>query len=335
MSTISGTGTTYNLPNYHGELFTVAITETPFLSAIGGINGSKTVHSKTFEWETIGRRTSSANNSALEGQNAPTATGQARSNVVNVTEIHHSQISVSYSHLATQNGQFSGANIAPEFDDALIDEIQLQTMAELNSMAIDINQSFLSGTMVIPSDNTTARATQGILGAIQSNVSSNGSNRALTPAILNELLKEMRLNGAPLPVAALGQDGTPQARTVIMCGSDQLLNITNAYAAQSTLSAPVRNQFVAGMAIQTITTPFGTFGVLEDPWMPAREIAVVDLSVCWPVFTEIPAKGVLFVEPLARTGAFENFQLYGEVGLEYGPEKYHGLITNLLNSDGS
>jgi hypothetical protein len=314
----------------------VAITETPFLSAIGGINGSKTVHSKTFEWETIGRRSSSANNGALEGQNAPTATGQARSNVVNITEIHHSQISVSYSHLATQNGQFSGANIAAEFDDSMIDEIQLQTMAELNSMAIDINQSFLSGTMVIPSDNSTARATQGILGAIATNVSANGgTNRTLTPAIVNELLKEMRLNGAPLPVAALGQDGTQQARTVIMCGSDQLLNITNVYAAASQLSAPIRNQFVAGMAIQTITTPFGTFGVLEDPWMPAREIAVVDLSVCWPVFTEIPAKGVLFVEPLARTGATENFQLYGEVGLEFGPEKYHGVIKDLLNSDAS
>jgi Family of unknown function (DUF5309) len=335
MSTITGTGTTYNLPNYHGELFTVAITETPFLSAIGGINGSKTVNSKTFEWQTIGRRTSSANNSSLEGQNAPTATAQARSNVYNTTEIHHSQISVSYSHLATVNGQFSGANIAPEFDDAMIDEIQLQTMAELNSMAIDINQSFLSGTLAIPSDNSTARATQGILGAIQSNVSSNGSNRALTATIVNELLKEMRLNGAPLAQGTTDAQGNQSVRTVFLCGSDQLLNLTNVYSSNAYLSAPVRDSFVAGMAIKTVITPFGTFGVLEDPWMPAREIAVVDLAVCWPVFTEIPAKGVLFVEPLARTGAFENFQLYGEVGLEYGPEKYHGLITNLLNSDGS
>jgi hypothetical protein len=166
-------------------------------------------------------------------------------------------------------------------------------------------------------------------------VSSNGSNRALTASIVNELLKEMRLNGAPLPVAALGQDGTPEARTVFLCGSDQLLNLTNVYSQNAYLSAPVRSQVVAGMAIQTIVTPFGTFGVLEDPWMPARQIAVVDLSVCWPTFTEIPGKGVLFVEPLARTGSFENFQLYGEVGLEYGPEKFHGLITNLLNSDGS
>ena len=332
---IAGVGTTYNLPNYHGELFTVAITETPFLSAIGGINGAKTVHSKTWEWQTIGRRANTTNNAALEGQAAPTATGQARANVHNITEIHHSQIAVSYSKLAA-TGQYAGVNVAPEFDDAVISEVQLQTMAELESIASDVNLSFLTGTLQEPTDNTTARHTQGILGAITSNVSANGgTNRALTPTILNTLLKTMRLAGAPLAPGMNDQNGNPSARTVILCGSDQKLNLTNVYAAQATLSAPVRSTTVAGMAIDTIVTPFGTFGVLEDPAMPARQIAVVDLGACYPVFTEIPGKGVLFVEPLAKTGATENFQLYGEIGLEYGPQQFHGLVKDLLNADGT
>lgn len=332
---ISGTGTTYNLPNYHGELFTVAITETPFLSGIGGINGAKTVRSKQWEWQTIGRRANTTNNAALEGQAAPTATGQARANVHNITEIHHSQIAVSYSKMAAV-GQFAGVNVAPEFDDAAVDELQLQTMAELQSIASDVNLSFLTGTLQEPTDNTTARHTQGILGAITSNVSSNGgTNRALTPTIVNSLLKTMRLAGAPLAPGAVDQTGQATARTVFLCGSDQMLNLTNVYAAQTTLSAPVRSTTVAGMAINTIVTPFGTFGILEDPSMPARKIAVVDLAVCYPVFTEIPGKGVLFVEPLAKTGATENYQLYGEIGLEYGPQQYHGLISDLLNADGT
>ena len=37
MAAVAGQGTTFNLPNYHGELFTVTPTETPFLSAIGGL----------------------------------------------------------------------------------------------------------------------------------------------------------------------------------------------------------------------------------------------------------------------------------------------------------
>jgi hypothetical protein len=324
MATVSGTGTTYTLPNYHGELFTVAKTETPFLAAIGGINGAKTVHSKTWEWQTESRRTSTANNAALEGQAAPTATNQSRGNVSNITEIHHSKVSVSYSKQAA-TGQFSGENIASEWDDIVIDELTHQVSVELESMAVDINMSFLSGTKVTPANNATARATQGILGALATNVSANGgTNRALTPVIVNSLLKTMRATGRLSP-----------EHTVFLVGSDQLLNLTSVYAAQSTLSAPVRDRNIAGMAINTIVTPFGTFGVLEDPWMPARQIAITRLDVCYPVFTEIPGKGILFTEPLAKTGATDDFQLYTEIGLEYGPEQYHGLIKDLLNSDGT
>ena len=39
MPNVSGTGTTWNLPNYAGELFTASPTKTPFLSAIGGLSG--------------------------------------------------------------------------------------------------------------------------------------------------------------------------------------------------------------------------------------------------------------------------------------------------------
>ena len=35
MAGITGLGTTFNLPNYHGELFAVSPTDTPLLSEIG------------------------------------------------------------------------------------------------------------------------------------------------------------------------------------------------------------------------------------------------------------------------------------------------------------
>jgi hypothetical protein len=46
----------------------------------------------------------------------------------------------------------------------------------------------------------------------------------------------------------------------------------------------------------------------------------------------IPGKGELFLEPLAKTGAAENSQLYGEWGLQYGPQTMHGEITGLTTS---
>lgn len=318
MATVAGQGTTYTLPNYHGELFEITPTETPFLSAIGGLSGAKVTTATQFEWQTTDRRASSANNAALEGAAAPAGTERTRSNVTNVVEIHHSAIEVSYSKLAAK-GNFSGANIAPQSDDLILDELAVQTMAELESMAVDIEQSFLTGTYQKPADNTTARKTRGILSAIATNVSANGGvNRALTADILNAGIKLAFDNGAKLP----------QASTVIMVGSAQKVALTKAYQ-QAYLNAPVRNNTVGGVTMDSLVTDFGTFSVMLNRWMPANQLAIVDLSVCAPVFLEIPGKGLLFTEEIARTGAARKFQLYGEVGLEYGPETFHALVKDL------
>lgn len=396
MSTVSGQGTTFNLPNYHGELFTVSPTETPFLSAIGGLQGAKMTTATQFEWQTIDRRSSSVNNVVLEGAAAPSGAERARANVDNVVEIHHSAIEINYSRLAA-TGNFAGANIAAQSDDAVLNELSLQTMAELESMAVDIEKSFLNGVYQKPTDNTTARQTRGILSALASNVqaaapvvnativastgvftipaapttpifvgqsvwisgivsttgittglyylitapstttftvsatkggsavslTTNGSasvqlQAPLAAADVNNLLTTMFNNGAKLP----------QAETVFLCGPNQKVALSAAYQAP-TLNQPTLTRNIGGVAIDTLVTDFGTFGVMLDRWMPTNQIAVLDLSVCAPVFLNIPDKGLLFTEELARTGASRKFQLYGEVGLEYGPETYHGILKNL------
>lgn len=321
MATVSGQGTTFNLPNYHGELFTVSPTETPFLSAIGGLNAAKSSTATTFEWQTIDRRASAANSSALEGAAAPGGTARSRSNLTNVVEIHHSAIELSYTRMAA-TGNFAGANVAPQWDDQVRNELAIQTMAELESMAVDIEQSFLSGTLHIPTDNTTARATQGVLGIAQTVSANGGVARALSADIVNSHLKAMFDAGAKLPAAT----------TVFIVSSAQRIALNKAYADPTlgaTLLAPDRSRTVGGVNIESLVTPFGTFGVMTDRWLPAGEIAVVDLAVCYPVFLNIPEKGLLFVEELGRVGSSRKFQLYGEIGLEYGPKNAHGLIKDL------
>ena len=59
------------------------------------------------------------------------------------------------------------------------------------------------------------------------------------------------------------------------------------------------------------------------------QIGVIDLGVLKPRFLNIPGKGQLFAEPLSKVGASEKWQLYGEIGLEYGPEQYHGIVKDL------
>ena len=86
---------------------------------------------------------------------------------------------------------------------------------------------------------------------------------------------------------------------------------------------------VGGVSLQTIETDFGKLNVMLNRYMPANSIQVVSLEQCAPVFLEIPGKGFMFLEPLAKTGASEASQLYGEVGLEYGNELAHGKITSM------
>lgn len=92
MAGITGQGTTYNLPNYVGELFNVSPSETPLLSAIGGLTGGEEVKSVEFEWQEEDLRDSQANRSRLEGAPAQTADQRVRRNVKNVVEIHQETV---------------------------------------------------------------------------------------------------------------------------------------------------------------------------------------------------------------------------------------------------
>ena len=60
--------------------------------------------------------------------------------------------------------------------------------------------------------------------------------------------------------------------------------------------------------------------------------APISRAFCNPVFLPVPNKGVLFYEELSRTGASESGQIYGQIGIDYGPEEMHGTITGLATS---
>lgn len=316
---VSGLGTTYNLPNYTGELYQVSPTDTPLLSAIGGLAGGNTevANSTEFEWQTVSLRTTAASSTALEGADAPTASEQARSNVTNVVEIHQSQVSVSYTKQAAV-GLKSGTN--NDLTNPVQDEESFQIQQELMAIAVDIEKSFLSGTYQKPANNSTARQTRGILSAISTNVFANGGTpRAITKAIVDASLSSMFTTGSPLR----------QDSTVFLVGPGQKVALSNLYST-AVLNQPTMTRNIGGVAIDTIVTDFGTFGVMTDRYMPTGQIGIIDLAELRPVWLNIPGKGAgLFAEPLAKTGASLKTQIYGEVGLKYGPETYHGLIKDL------
>lgn len=319
MAGITGQGTTFNLPNYVGELFAATPSATPFLSAIGGLTGGKSTKSSLFQWQKYDLRASTANNAALEGAAAPTGVGRVRANVVNVAEIHHSTVEVSYTKLAA-TGQYASTGsshtgaVGIDGTNPVQNELDWQVAQELKSMAKDIELSFLSGTFQNPSTNATARQTQGVIGACTSNTTDlNGAS--ITEEAVLDLLQSIYDNGG------IEEEGS----ITLMANSHQKRKLTKLFITDKSAEPLDRN--IGGVNLKSIETDFGRVNIALNRNMPTTTVLAVDLSVCQPVFLEIPEKGFLFAEELSRTGASIKYQIYGEVGLEYGLELNHGTLT--------
>jgi len=312
MGAVSGMGDSYDLPNYVGELFNITPNDTPFLSAIGGMTGGKSVTSKQFTWQTVDNA-AAAQTVAVEGAD-PTYAERSRSEVINVTQIMQYGVNVSYTKQAA-TGNLSGQAIIG--NQPVQDELAFQLDMALKRAARDIEFSFLQGAYVADTNVTTARKSRGMLAATTTNEVAGGS-AALTQAKVDACLKAMADSGAPFE------------QPVIFANAWQKQKLSSIYG--SALSLAPRDRNYGGVNINTIETDFGVVGIAYSRHIPAEDVLIADLAFCKPVFLDIPGKGHFFVEPLAQSGAAYKYQVYGEIGLEYGPETFHGKITSLSTS---
>lgn len=165
MSGVTGIGTTFNLPNYHGELIALTPADTPLLSAAGGIGGGGQVTDTLAEWQTYDLRDPQIR-ARKEGDDAPTAEERARANVSNRLQIFHEQVSTSYTKQAAVDRYASAAGGAAN---PVQNEHAWQVMQSLKQIARDVNYAFWHSVRVDPSDNTTARQMAGLLSVMTSN----------------------------------------------------------------------------------------------------------------------------------------------------------------------
>ena len=116
--------------------------------------------------------------------------------------------------------------------------------------------------------------------------------------------------------------------STIIANASQKKALSAVYGAAYAKANPVQGN-VGGVAVSVLETDFGRLNIMLNPHMPKHKLAVAQLGQCSPVYLEVPGKGHFFAEPLAKTGASDKVMLYGEVGLAYGNEKAHGLLTGL------
>jgi hypothetical protein len=114
---------------------------------------------------------------------------------------------------------------------------------------------------------------------------------------------------------------------MIFCGAYQMQKLSEIYGI-----AP-RDRTVGGVAVGSLLLDIvGQVGVVWTPKLTASTLLLADVAVCKPVFLPVENRGVLFYEELDGGGAVELGQIYGQIGLDYGPEEFHGKITSLATS---
>jgi len=315
MPGIVGMGTSFDLPNYVGDLFDISPEDTPLLSAIGGLTGGRPAYDKRFEWEYYDLRTADANRQHVEGDDAPAAAQRVRKNAHNVVEIHQEAVEVSYTRQAL--GNQGGYATTLRGTSPVVDEMRWQLDQQLKQIARDVELGFIVGTFAEPGDNTSPRKTRGIAEAIVTNVHDMGGKKP-TQADIDGLFQLAYENGGI-------QEG--DTRTLLVGPAMKRL-VTDLYIRKPGQGFYQQSRNVGGVNLATFECDFGQCSLMVDRYVPNGMILALSLEDLAPRILEVPNKGFLFWEPLAKTGARDTSQIYGEIGLEYGNERKHAKLVN-------
>lgn len=303
--------TNWNLPNYTGELFTADLINTPLLSMIGGLTGGMMADNFEFPTDSQYNHEAAAQPAITETASltAPTAISYVRNQSKNVTQIFQEKVSISYVRMSNQ-GRLSGINTAGAQNNVATEK-DFQIARALEKIARDVEYSFLNGAYAISVNAGVANKTRGLLELCTVNTVA-AAGAKLSKALMDELLLEMFTNGALFK------------NPVIFCGGFQKQMLSSVYG-----YAP-EDRNVGGVNIKQIETDFGNIGIANPHrFMPAATLGIFDMAVVAPVFQPVPGKGNMFYEELAKTGAAEEGQIFGQIGVDHGPSFCHGTLTGL------
>lgn len=318
MAQVQGLGTVWNLPNYAGELFTADPTQTPLLSMIGGLTGGKQTDNFEFPTAVLFDYPAAAQPEISESASAtaPAASHIARQQETNVVQIHQEVIDLTYAKMSN-SGRMSGLNTAGQQANPN-DEKAFQIQHKLIKIARDVEYSFINGTYSKATAADVANKTRGMLELCTSETST--SIAAAGAALTKELLDQLYLS--------MADKGAYFNNMVMFVGAKQKQALSAIYASQFGANLPATRN-VGGVNITEIETDFFKCGVVWNRFVPADVILLVDVAHLAPVFQAVPGKGVLFEEELAKTGASDKIQIYGQIGLAHGAAFLHGAITGL------
>lgn len=318
--TSTGYASNWNVaPVTGGGLITFSAVDYPFLARTAGTKiaaSDEYAMSAQYALETFAQPAITEAGSTT----APTAVAYDRSNEVNAIQIFQKSVAVTYARQSAANrlkfaesGTSGYAYSNDPLANPVLDELAFQVNAAKEQAYGDLEVSCLSGTYAKSTSASVANKTRGIITACTTNTVA-ASSAKLDKSMINELLRGMAGNGAKFRRPAI------------------FANAFNKQVLSEIYTFVPMDRNYGGGNIQTIETDFGIFEVVFNRNMPTSTVLFADMSAVYLVKQPVPGKaylpdGMFFYEELAKTGAAEKGQLYGQLGIDYGSEKYHGTIT--------
>jgi len=305
--------TSFATLNYSGMLFNKGNVETP-LSAVIGSRTKITNHVEFVtgqEYTTAGGAQPAI--SEIASLTAPDASIFTRAQNTNVTQIFHRSVGISYAKQSNM-GTLSGVNIAQQTANPM-NELDFQVAAHMIELNNDIEYTFVNGVYNKATSDTTINKTRGLVNAITSNTKAM-AGAPMTLWDIADMVKTVAESNAPYQNLTLWCDAT----TLFQINGDAVMNGLTIVPASRTLN---------GIAISSVLTPLGVVYLYLGKYLPAGTALLLNLGVLSPVIQPVPGKGNFFLEELAKVGAGAKYQLFGQIGLDHGPEWYHGKFTGI------
>lgn len=308
--------TSFGVLNYSGMLFNKGNTRTPLSSIIGG--RAKTTNHVEFvtgqEFTSDGGAQPAISETA--SLTAPDATVVTREQKTNVTQIFQESVGISYAKQSNM-GTLSGINIVNQQANPM-NELDFQVAAKMMKINADIEYTFINGVYSKATDDSKINKTRGLVPAITTNT------KAMTS-------KPLGLWDIADMVKKIYGQNAPTTGLCLWCDATTMFQI-NADAVQNGLSVVPASREINGIALSSVVTPIGVVYLYLGEYLPSGTALLLNLDVLAPVFQPVPGKGNFFLEELAKTGAGQKYQLFGQIGLDHGPEWYHGKFTGISTS---
>ena len=311
----NGIATSFATPNFDGALYLHGRDGAPLLSLLQKKRSYTNAVKFTLGQEYKLAEPKAHQISEIASLTAPEPTFNApRKAGFNVTQIFQKTYGISDAKRSNMGTMAPGHILVAGMQPTPRNELTFQTDIAMRELARDIEWTFINGRFNEATDDDEANQTRGLNEAITTNVMDMADNE-ISYWDLFDLLRAMRLQGANTQGLVLWSDPIVRAQLMVEAAEDMSCKIVDGTS--------------MGLNITTLYTPAGSIVIHEGEFLPPGTAFLLNLGMLGIKEQYVEGKGNFYRELLAKTGAGEQWMIFGQAGLDYGMEWAHAKITNV------